>query len=323
MAAGLGFKTFTSGEVLTAADTNGYLMQGINVFANASARNAAITSPQEGQYCYLKDTNSTEYYDGAAWVSGVEGDISGVTAGTGISGGGTSGTVTITNSMATEITAKGDLIVGTGSATFDNLAAGSNGNSLVADSTTATGLAYAPNGLTQPIINGAFDIAQRGTTTGTMSSTYLLDRWVASTSSGVGTQAQVTGLTVGTEVFRYAWKFTALGAYTFVQMGTQIEFANCYQLQNQQVTISFYAQANNANAASTSLIVRTRTSASVDASVLFTGTVASTNQTITTTGTRYSITRTLPATFGALSLEFASGTSGIAGDGFTSCEFLN
>jgi hypothetical protein len=51
--------------------------------------------------------------------------------------------------------------------------------------------------------------------------------------------------------------------------------------------------------------------------VLFTGTVVSTNQTITTTGTRYSITRTLPATFGALSLEFASGTSGIAGDGFT------
>jgi hypothetical protein len=214
-------------------------------------------------------------------------------------------------------TAKGSIAAATAASTPANLAVGSNGNSIVADSTTATGLAYAPSGLDQPIINGAFDIAQRGTTTGTMSTTYLLDRWAASTSSGVGTQAQVTGLTVGTEVFRYAWKFTALGAYTFVQMGTQIEFANCYQLQNQQVTISFYAQANNTNAASTSLIVRTRTGASVDASVLFTGTVVSTNQTITTTGTRYSITRTLPATFGALSLEFASGTSGIAGDGFT------
>jgi len=215
------------------------------------------------------------------------------------------------------VDAKGDLISATANDTPARLAVGSNGNSLIADSTTATGLAYAPSGLTQPIINGAFDIAQRGTTTGTMSTTYLLDRWAASTSSGVGTQAQVTGLTVGTEVFRYAWKFTALGAYTFVQMGTQIEFANCYQLQNQQVTISFYAQANNANAASTSLIVRTRTSASVDASVLFTGTVASTNQTITTSGVRYSVTRTLPSTFGALSLEFASGTTGTTGDGFT------
>jgi hypothetical protein len=67
MAAGLGFKTFTTGEVLTAADTNGYLMQGVLVFANAAARTAAITSPQEGQMSFLKDTNSTEYYDGAAW----------------------------------------------------------------------------------------------------------------------------------------------------------------------------------------------------------------------------------------------------------------
>ena len=69
MAAGLGFKTFTTGEVLTAADTNGYLMQGVNVFADAAARTAAITSPQEGQMSFLKDTNSTEYYSGSAWVS--------------------------------------------------------------------------------------------------------------------------------------------------------------------------------------------------------------------------------------------------------------
>jgi hypothetical protein len=34
MAAGLGFKTFTTGEVLTSADTNGYLMQGVLVFAS-------------------------------------------------------------------------------------------------------------------------------------------------------------------------------------------------------------------------------------------------------------------------------------------------
>ena len=79
------------------------------------------------------------------WVTDAAGDITGVTAGTGISGGGTSGTVTITNSMATEITAKGDLIVGTGSATFDNLAAGTNGAMLVADSTQSTGLAWKTN----------------------------------------------------------------------------------------------------------------------------------------------------------------------------------
>jgi hypothetical protein len=145
MAAGLGFKTFAVGEVLSAANVNGYLMQGVLVFANAAARDAAITSPQEGQFAFTKDNDSLWYYSGSAWVaSGATGDIEGVTAGTGISGGGTSGTVTITNSMATEITAKGDLVVGTGNATFDNLPVGTNGHVLTADSTVSpTGLKWA------------------------------------------------------------------------------------------------------------------------------------------------------------------------------------
>jgi hypothetical protein len=68
MAAGLGFKTFVTGDVLTAGDTNGYLMQGVLVFASAAARDSAITSPQEGQFAYLKDTNVTTYYTGSAWA---------------------------------------------------------------------------------------------------------------------------------------------------------------------------------------------------------------------------------------------------------------
>jgi hypothetical protein len=138
MAAGLGFKTFTTGEVLTAADVNGYLMQGVLVFASAAARNAAITSPQEGQFAFTKDTNGLWYYDGAAWVaSGATGDIEGVTAGVGITGGGTSGTVTITNDMATTITAAGDIVVGTGSGTYDNLPIGTTGQILTADTTVS------------------------------------------------------------------------------------------------------------------------------------------------------------------------------------------
>lgn len=73
MAAPLGFKTFATGDVLTAADTNGYLMQGVWTFADAAARDAAVTSPQEGNFCYLKDTNVTQYYTGSAWTALVTG----------------------------------------------------------------------------------------------------------------------------------------------------------------------------------------------------------------------------------------------------------
>jgi len=70
-------------------------------------------------------------------------DINGITAGTGISGGGTSGTVTVTNSMATAIDAKGDLIGGTGADAFARLAVGANGTVLTADSVETTGLKWA------------------------------------------------------------------------------------------------------------------------------------------------------------------------------------
>ena len=69
MAAGLGFKDFVTGEVLTAADVDGYLMQGIWVFDDATARDAAVTSPQEGNSCYLKDTDAVLTYSGSAWVA--------------------------------------------------------------------------------------------------------------------------------------------------------------------------------------------------------------------------------------------------------------
>jgi len=69
MAAGQGFKTFATGDVLSAADVNGYLMQGVLVFADSAERDAEITSPEEGQFAYLKDTNVTTYYTGSAWAN--------------------------------------------------------------------------------------------------------------------------------------------------------------------------------------------------------------------------------------------------------------
>jgi hypothetical protein len=95
------------------------------------------------------------------WVDPSTGDITGVTAGTGISGGGTSGTVTVTNSMATAIDAKGDLIGGTGADTFARLAVGSNGQVLTADSGETTGIKWATPA------SGGMTLLASGTLSGT------------------------------------------------------------------------------------------------------------------------------------------------------------
>ena len=75
-------------------------------------------------------------------------DINQVSAGVGITGGGTSGTVTITNDMATTIAAKGDLVIGTANDTYARLAVASTaGYLLTVDSAESTGLKWsAPAG---------------------------------------------------------------------------------------------------------------------------------------------------------------------------------
>jgi len=135
MAAGLGFKTFVSGDVLTAADTNGYLMQGVWVFANAAARTAAVTSPQEGNASFLKDTNSLEIYDGASWVAYGSGDLTAVSAGVGITvTNGTGPIPTITNSSTDLITTAGDILYGTAADTVARLGIGTAAQVLTVNS---------------------------------------------------------------------------------------------------------------------------------------------------------------------------------------------
>ena len=140
MAAPLGFKTFNTGDVLSAADTNGYLMQGVLVFADAAARTAAITSPQEGQTSYLKDTDVIQVYSGSSWVTK--------------SGG------------SSPLTTKGDLY--TYSTTDARLAVGTNGHTLVADSSEATGLKWAApagGGKVLQVVQGTTSTAVSNSTT--------------------------------------------------------------------------------------------------------------------------------------------------------------
>jgi hypothetical protein len=122
--AGAGYKLFTTGEVLTAAQVNTYLQeQTVMSFADAAARTSALSSVlAEGMMSYLRDTNAVQVYNGSAWVSV----------------GGSS-----------PLTTKGDLY---GFSTVDaRVPIGTNGQVLTADSAEALGLKWgtpAAGGLT-------------------------------------------------------------------------------------------------------------------------------------------------------------------------------
>ena len=113
-----GFKVWTTGDLVNASDFNSYLQEQVIMrFANATARDSAVSSAEEGMFCFLADSNTLQFYDGSSWTSFIgEGDITSiVTASTsGLSGGTTSGvaTLTIAPAQATSGTvATGDIIL--------------------------------------------------------------------------------------------------------------------------------------------------------------------------------------------------------------------
>jgi hypothetical protein len=218
----------------------------------------------------------------------------------------------------TIVDAKGDLITATAADTPARLAVGNNGETLVADSSTSTGLRYQAPKTQNAIYNSSFDIAQRGTSFTTAGGVaYTLDRW-SSWATGAGS-SMVTTQEAGTGTSRYSAKIrrstgnTNTSSLSFFQ---SLETTDSYRFQGQTVTLSFYAKAGaNFSAASSILGTGISTGTGTD-QIYYNYTGVFNNDkshTLTTSWQRFTQTVTLAANATEVTVNFYYTPVGTAG----------
>ena len=156
----------------------------------------------------------------------------------------------VTNAFnTTTVTAKGDLVVAAGSNSVTKLAVGGNGESLVADSSTTTGLRWTSSQANKNLlINGAFDIWQRGTTfaPGSITNAYGGDRWKCTYDDSLSgltmSRVDISDLNLG---FKYAVSLkNTIGtkANANVRLQQAFETHDTHMMRGKTYTLSFYAR---------------------------------------------------------------------------------
>jgi hypothetical protein len=199
---------------------------------------------------------------------------------------------------------------------------GNNGETLVADSSTSTGLRYtAGNPISNPVINSAFQIAQRGTSFSTASAAYTLDRWYALAASAGTVSRQVTGDTTNLPNIQYCARFQRTAGSTSTtgfSLSNSFETLNSIPYAGKTVTLSFYARAGaNYSPTSSAFGSRVWTGTGTDQAIQGTYTGASftinNTATLTTTWQRFSYSGALPAATTEMAIQFFCDPTGTAG----------
>ncbi len=149
------------------------------------------------------------------------------------------------------LTAKGDLFGY--STTQARVAVGSDGDTLVADSAATVGLRYSGGvGLANPVINGGFDIWQRGTSVSLAASTsvansYTADRFQMPTNANQActVSRQATGDTTNLPNIQYCARIQRNSGQTGtgnLNPSSSLESVNSIPFAGKVVTFSFYAR---------------------------------------------------------------------------------
>ena len=224
----------------------------------------------------------------------------------------------------TIVDAKGDLISATGSDVPARLAVGANGETLVADSSTSTGLRY--QGLMaagkNAVINGGMDIWQRGTSFASSYGGYSADRWSMFGDTPVTYSRQTTSDTTNLPFIQYALRQQRTSGSTVAStwyLGYSSESVNSVPYAGKTIAFSFYARAG-ANYSATSNVLRAivTSGTGTDQNAVspgFTGsvTVIDQNATLTTTWQRFTYTGTMPTNSNQFGIQFLSARTGTAG----------
>jgi len=218
------------------------------------------------------------------------------------------------------LTAKGDLF--TYSTAPARLAVGNDGEQIVADSSTSTGLRYIPaTVVVNPVLNSAFQIWQRGTSISTASAGYTADRWYGQIAANGTVSRQVTGDTTNLPNIQYCARVQRTAAATTVTdyaINQSMESINSIPYAGKTVTFSFYARRGaNFSGASNILNVALVSGTGTDQNLVsgYTGQATPVNSTatLTTTWQRFTYTGTIASTATELAINYYYTSSGTAG----------
>ena len=224
----------------------------------------------------------------------------------------TIGTFQIPNAIQlSQVTAKGDLIVANGAATVTNLPVGTDGSILVSNSLAGSGLSWAGANIgagKNAIINGGFDIWQRGTTftnPGSGGGVYTTDRWQAYfTQNGTVTQ-DTTLLLAGNKFGARVTATTSTAGNT--DLFHLIEDVNTIPLQGKSITFSVYVAGTSGKTP----YLEVAYSTTANDSLFNTSSLVVASSSITTSGSfqRITVTGTVPTTAKTLRMGLRSNNS--------------